>query len=465
MTEEGVNVINGKDFDERNIYKSQSLSQGQNTPRSSTPEKKDDQTPKRFLNGWSKEQERLMAEWADIASCYRWMHDQSEKIFHSKNLWINLPVIVLSTLGGTANFGLQSLFGDNEALKSYASFGIGGISLFAGLLTTVGNYLRYAQLEESHRVASIAWGKFQRLSAVELALNPNERMDALDFLKICRAELDRLIEQAPPIPMTIVKKFEKRFGSIKELKKPEVCGALEHTPVFQSSELRLKKLASEAALMLRRKKETLRELVTPEMEKQIEEQVGKRLEVALEDRKKRLEQEIETQRIRKEEDEQLKAQLLEERKRRLETEIELERKHVEEEQQKAKIEREIMEKLMEERKKKVEQEIEYEKKKLNGTLGQEGKQHPLVDSSFESRLIMNKSGRAKSVRISAPVFSDMMYSMDNESVISQQPYSKINLNEQVQSSPSVNRNTVIIPSRAEQTYEDKDEIILVNRND
>lgn len=73
---------------------------------------------RRFLNGWSKEQERLMSEWSDIASCYRWLHDTSEKVYHTKTLWINLPVIILSTLGGTANFGIQSLFGDDDTSKN-----------------------------------------------------------------------------------------------------------------------------------------------------------------------------------------------------------------------------------------------------------------------------------------------------------------------------------------------------------
>ena len=122
-----------------------------------------------------------MAEWSDIALCYRWLHDRSEKHFHSKTIWINLPVIILSTLGGTASFGVQSIF-STDSSKQLASFVIGGISLTAGLLTTIGNYLRYAQLEESNRVASIAWGKFQRLIAVEIALHPNERIDSLDFL-------------------------------------------------------------------------------------------------------------------------------------------------------------------------------------------------------------------------------------------------------------------------------------------
>jgi hypothetical protein len=273
MSEEGVTVINGRSG---------------NRSRSPSPSNiiSNDDKPKKFQNGWTREQEKLMADWSDIASCYRWLHDQSEKVFHMKTLLVNIPVIILSTLGGTANFAAQSLFEDDENGKKYASFAIGGISIFAGMLTTIGNYLRYAQLEESHRVAGITWGKFQRLLAVELALNPNDRMDSLDFLKICRAELDRLIEQSPPIPKDIIRRFEAKFGKIKDLKSPDVCGALEHTNVFESSEERLKNVAAETSLMLRVKQHTLNELVSPQIEKKINEQVEARLKEALEERKK-----------------------------------------------------------------------------------------------------------------------------------------------------------------------------------
>ena len=250
--------------------------------RSVSPAREEKKEPqeKRFLNGWSKEQEQLMSEWSDIAMCYRWLHDNSEKIYHAKNLWINLPVIILTTLGGTASFGVQSVFSDPVS-KQYASFAIGSVSLFAGILTTVGNYLRYAQLEESNRVASIAWGKFQRLIAIELAMNPNERMDALDFLKICRADLDRLIEQSPPIPKEAIRVFEAKFGTIKELKKPDICGALEHTTVFNSSELRLKQVAVDAAILLRQRRHTLNELLAPQVQQTIEKKVDERLHLVL----------------------------------------------------------------------------------------------------------------------------------------------------------------------------------------
>jgi hypothetical protein len=222
------------------------------------------------MNGWSKEQDQLMADWSDIAGCYRWMHDKSEKIYTRKNMSMTIPVIILSTLTGTASVGISSIAGGNEEVQKYLNFGIGGVSLVAAILTTLNNFLRYAQLSESNRVAGVAWGKFQRLVAVELALNPLERMDSLDFLKICRADLDRLIEQSPAIPDEVIRSFEKEFADNKKLRRPDICHGLDHTRIFDSGQSRLKNMTSDAALMLLQKKKALRQEIVPDLDKMIE---------------------------------------------------------------------------------------------------------------------------------------------------------------------------------------------------
>lgn len=228
----------------------------------------------KFNNGWTKSQEDLMADWADRASCYRWMHDKCEKIMKSKNMWITVPVIILSTLTGSANFIVGSILGNDQEMQKLAQIAIGGVSIFTGILTTLGNFFRYAQNSEAHRVASISWGKFQRQLDVELKLHPKDRIDCMDFLKICRAEFDRLIEQSPQIPDIVIQAFEKEFEDNKELKKPDIAHGMEHTRVFVDKDTRLKQVAAEAAQFLMQKRRVWHKAMMPDVENHVQKRVA-----------------------------------------------------------------------------------------------------------------------------------------------------------------------------------------------
>jgi hypothetical protein len=235
--------------------------------------------PKKKNNGWARQQEELMADWADIAACYRWLHDRTNKRYARYNMSLTMPVILLSTLTGTANFGLGSLFGNDEPAQRKATLVIGGASLLAGILATVNNYLKFAQESEANRVASISWGKFQRLLAIELAISPEERMDAQDFLKMCRNELDRLIEQSPSIPDKIIEDFSHKFGRIKNLRKPDICDQIEHTHIYIDKDGKLKHIAAEAALILKSKKRLLREMIEEDLEGKVIKRMEERMAI------------------------------------------------------------------------------------------------------------------------------------------------------------------------------------------
>ncbi len=220
-----------------------------------------------------------MAQWSDVASCYRWLHDRAEKKYSKLNMSITIPVIILSTLTGAANFAVGSFIPpDATDTKNYVAAALGGLSIGAGIMTTLGNFFQFAQKSESNRVAGIAWGKFQRLVSVELAIHPDSRIEAMDFLGICRQDLDRLIEQSPPITDDIIKLFEEEFKEIPNLKVPDICHGIEHTRVFDSSKARLAQVAAEAMIHLRHKKGILAKAVVPELEKQINEQLSDRIE-------------------------------------------------------------------------------------------------------------------------------------------------------------------------------------------
>ena len=223
------------------------------------------EAPKRFLNGWTKELEVLFAEWADKAACYRWMHEKTGRMYQTRDQGFMFPIIILSTIGGAANFAMNSISQDANTQK-YIQLGLGGLSIATGILTTIANRLGYASSSEAHRGASISWGKFNRLIVIELSLHPDERMDAFAFMKMFRIELDRLIEQSPSIPESIIDKFIYEFKESVDIKKPDITGDLEHTKVFSDSNTRLKKIAEDASLTLNLKKGILKQLVMDDLD-------------------------------------------------------------------------------------------------------------------------------------------------------------------------------------------------------
>ena len=133
-------------------------------------------------NIWTDECEALLAEWSEKASCYRWLHGRCEKSYKNWYYCFSIPVIILSTLTGAANVGMDSFVPPES--KSIASAIVGGVNIFAGIISTLQNFLKVAELMEGHRIAGVSWGKLQRNIAIELALDPSRRVSQSDFLNI-----------------------------------------------------------------------------------------------------------------------------------------------------------------------------------------------------------------------------------------------------------------------------------------
>jgi len=163
------------------------------------PDKKDQETasnssPSLKPLEWTVENEMIMVEWCDIAQCYKWLNTRAHQKYSKMHAWFTIPAITLSTITGTASFAQTSL---PLEYQSFAPMVIGTINIAIGILTTVQQYLKISELNESHRVASISWDKFARNIRIELAKAPHERLDCANFLKMSRQEFDRLMETSP----------------------------------------------------------------------------------------------------------------------------------------------------------------------------------------------------------------------------------------------------------------------------
>jgi len=190
---------------------------------------------------WTEHHENILIEWADKATCFRWLHAKSHIDYSRANTWFTIPVIVMSTLTGTANFAQDRFPAD---IRPAISSVIGGVNIFAGILTTVQQFLKISEYNEAHRACSISWGKFYRNIKVELAKDPKERSNVKQLIKTQKEEFDRLMEISPPIAEKIILRFKREFCDENspnydpDLKKPEICGALETTKhsVFKEKE-------------------------------------------------------------------------------------------------------------------------------------------------------------------------------------------------------------------------------------
>ena len=53
---------------------------------------------------WSDEISALLSQWGEVSLCYSWLHNYSQRKYKRKYHHMSTPIIVLSTLTGTANF-------------------------------------------------------------------------------------------------------------------------------------------------------------------------------------------------------------------------------------------------------------------------------------------------------------------------------------------------------------------------
>ena len=178
---------------------------------------------------WTTDHEDILVEWADKAMCYRWLHSRSHALYSKLNYSYTIPVIIISTLTGTANFAQARV---PISYQGYFGMIIGFFNILAGIITTIQQFLKITQLNEAHRVSGIAWDKFYRNIKIEIARHPDERMNVNQLIKMSKEEFDRLIETCPDIPDKIIDEFKTVFrGNFEydEIIKPELCGQLVST--------------------------------------------------------------------------------------------------------------------------------------------------------------------------------------------------------------------------------------------
>jgi hypothetical protein len=180
---------------------------------------------------WNQDDDKILKEWVDKSACFKWLHEQSYKKYKKSYLRQMIPVIVISTLTGAANFALDRI--SDEKNRSYASIAVGSFNIIAAMISTVSQFLKTSELKEGHNIAAKSWDKFNRSLKLELQRNPEERSNKRELFNISMKEYDRLVEISPDIPTSVIIQFRHLYKDSIDLIKPESTGHIVSSKVYE----------------------------------------------------------------------------------------------------------------------------------------------------------------------------------------------------------------------------------------
>lgn len=170
------------------------------------------------IETWSDDQELILKSFAEKSACYRYINYECYTYYKNVDQKFSLPVIILSTLAGSASLGS----GNIPTWASIITLSSAVINIITGILGTLQRFLNTAELTSQHFTSSVEYGRLSRDITVMLNLPRSDRsMDGTKFLEQCKNEYNRLVDQTAAPPKFILKNFDKKFKNIS-MAKPDL---------------------------------------------------------------------------------------------------------------------------------------------------------------------------------------------------------------------------------------------------
>jgi hypothetical protein len=171
---------------------------------------------------WSEPEENILQIWAEKASGWAWLHDKAQRHYSNQSDRLIYPGIIINTVSG----GIGFLNTGSYILPYF----IACLNIIVAILISFQKFLRSTEKAENHSRHSIIFSSFTRKISLELTLKPEDRMNCIQFCKMCRNEYDTAVADSPIVPDSIITRFRKEFANEKN--KPEVANGLFHFTTY-----------------------------------------------------------------------------------------------------------------------------------------------------------------------------------------------------------------------------------------
>lgn len=153
---------------------------------------------------YSSDFETLLKEEAEKAEAMSILHTRSYQRFNRFSIFINIPVIVLSSIIGF--LAPLNMF-ENQAVL------LGSMSIFIAILKTVDNFFDFTKRCETHRMTSLNYARISKLLQIQLSLERDCRIQAIDLFDIVTNDLQNIRDAEPIVPDIVIRQFNSKYKS------------------------------------------------------------------------------------------------------------------------------------------------------------------------------------------------------------------------------------------------------------
>jgi len=147
------------------------------------------------VSPWSKPVLDRLRDWERRAAAAAEVHFQVAEGLSRSNIYLGIPVVVLSAIVGTGVFATLS-----EDVNTGIKIAAGTISVIAAVLASIQTFLRFGERAEQHRVAAERFSAIRREIEKVCALAPEYAGDPKQVLDEVKTQMDEAADKAPPMP-------------------------------------------------------------------------------------------------------------------------------------------------------------------------------------------------------------------------------------------------------------------------
>jgi hypothetical protein len=147
------------------------------------------------VSPWSKALVERLRDWERRAAAAAEVHFQTAEDLSRWNVFLGIPVVVLSAIVGTGVFATLT-----DDVDPGIRIAAGSVSVIAAVLASVQTFLRFGERAERHRVAAERWSAIKREIEKARALPAEHVGDQKQLLDDVKAHMDEAADKSPAMP-------------------------------------------------------------------------------------------------------------------------------------------------------------------------------------------------------------------------------------------------------------------------